>query len=331
MRATPFLLSFVISSCLVASSVAANTKLLRLSHNLPTANPAHVSLEFLADRVKELTDGDLRIRVFPEGELGTQKETVLLMQEGLLDMARSNAAEMEAFEPAYAVMNLPYVFESEQHYYDVLTSDIADEILEASRGKGFIGLAFMVDGSRSFYANTPINSPKDLEGMRIRVQPAPSSIQMVELLGGTPTPISFGELYSALQTGLVDGAENNPRALIEVRHGEVAKVYSQDEHTMIPGVLMISTRVWDTLPKEQQEALRQAAREMMDYHRALYNAQTEKVIEEARTELGVEFVSVNKEAFIEAVQPMYEELAGRSEQMADLLQRINAKASQASQ
>lgn len=326
MRTPSQLLALVLTASVGLAVGAANAKSLRVSHNLPTDNPAHISLEFMAERVDELTNGDLRLRVFPNGQLGTQRESVELMQNGLLDMARSNAAEMEAFEPSYAVMNLPYIFESEPHYYEVLTSDVAEDIFNASRDKGFIGLAFMVDGSRSFYANKAIKQPSDLNGMKIRVQPSPSAIQMVELLGGSPTPIAFGELYSALQQGVVDGAENNPQALVDVRHGEVAKVYSQDEHTMIPGVLMISTQVWDTLTEEQQNALKQAAREMMDFHRDLYNKQTLEMIEVAKNDLGVEFVEVEKAPFIEAVQPMHEELAAKSDKMADLIQRIKDRA-----
>ncbi|MDD7910775.1 MULTISPECIES: TRAP transporter substrate-binding protein [Pseudovibrio] len=320
------LLGALLTSVVMVGATTADAKTLRVSHNLPTENPAHISLEYMADLVEEKTDGALKMRIFPNAQLGTQRESVELVQNGLLDMARSNAAEMEAFEPTYGVMNLPYIFESEPHYFDVLMSDVADEIFMASKDKGFIGLAFMVDGSRSFYANKEIRTPADLKGMKIRVQPSPSAIQMVELLGGAPTPIAFGELYSALQQGVVDGAENNPQALVDVRHGEVAKVYSQDEHTMIPGVLMISSQVWDTLPEDQQAALQEAGKEMMAYHRDIYNEQTKKMAQIAQDELGVKFIEVEKGPFIEAVLPMHEELAAKSDQLADLIERIKGMA-----
>ncbi|WP_068088875.1 TRAP transporter substrate-binding protein [Polycladidibacter stylochi] len=318
------MLGALLTSALMVGATVAEAKSLRLSHNLPTDNPAHISLEFMAKRVKEITDGKLRIRVFPNAQLGSQRESVELMQNGLLDMARSNASEMEAFDSAYSALTLPYIFTSEPHYYKVLTSDIAEDIYQSSYKKGFIGLAFMVDGSRSFYANKAINTPADLKGMKIRVQPSPSAIKMVELLGGNPTPIAFGELYSALQQGVVDGAENNPQALVDVRHGEVAKIYSKDEHTMIPGVLMISAQSWDALPEDQQKALKTAAREMMDFHRKLYNEQTLEAIETAKTTLGVKFIDVKKEPFIEKVMPMHEEAAKADPKVADLIKRIKA-------
>ncbi|SFK46272.1 tripartite ATP-independent transporter solute receptor, DctP family [Pseudovibrio ascidiaceicola] len=316
----------VLTSALMVGATVAEAKTLKVSHNLPTDNPAHISLEFMAKRVKELSGGDVKMRIFANAQLGTQRESVELMQNGLLDMARSNAAEMEAFEPSYSALTLPYIFESEDHYYKVLTSDVAEDVFMASKDKGFVGLAFMVDGSRSFYANKAINSPADLKGMKIRVQPSPSAIQMVELLGGAPTPISFGELYSALQQGVVDGAENNPQALVDVRHGEVAKVYSRDEHTMIPGVLMISTKVWDGLEADSQKALKTAAREMMDFHRDLYNKQTLEAIETAKTKLDVKFVEVEKGPFISAVLPMHDALSEKSPKLADLVARIKGLA-----
>ncbi|WP_068310140.1 TRAP transporter substrate-binding protein [Polycladidibacter hongkongensis] len=307
-------------------SAAAEAKSLRLSHNLPTDNPAHISLEFMAGRVKELTDGQLRIRVFPNAQLGSQRESVELVQNGLLDMARSNASEMEAFDPSYSALTLPYIFTSEPHYYKVLTSDIAEDIYNATHNKGFVGLAFMVDGSRSFYANKAIKTPDDLNGMKIRVQPSPSAIKMVELLGGNPTPIAFGELYSALQQGVVDGAENNPQALVDVRHGEVAKVYSKDEHTMIPGVLIMSSQVWDSLPDEHRTALKQASRDMMDFHRELYNKQTLEAIDIAKNQLKVDFVDVEKQPFIDKVLPMHEEAAAANAKVGDYIKRIKALA-----
>lgn len=162
--------------------------------------------------------------------------------------------------------------------------------------------------------------------MKIRVQPSPSAIRMVELLGGSPTPIAWGELYSALQQGVVDGAENNPLALTSARHGEVAKVYSNDEHTMIPSVVMISTQTWDSLSEDEQKALKQAAHESMDFHRENWNAQVAEGIEEAKSELGVKFVEVDKAPFVEKVLPMHEEAAKASPRVADLIERIKAAA-----
>ena len=283
------------------TATAASAVTLKLNHNNPKEHQLHKSMEFMGERVKELTNGEVKIRVYPNAQLGTQRESMELVQNGTLDMAKSNGSELEAFEESYSAMNLPYIFVSEQHYFDVLSGDIGDDVLMASKDKGFIGLTYYVEGARSFYANKAINSPADLKGMKIRVQPSESAIRMVELLGGNPTPISWGELYSALKQGVVDGAENNPTALTTARHGEVSKVYSDDGHTMIPSVVVISTKVWDELGEANQKALKQAARESMVFHREAWNKTVAEEIEKAKAELGVTFVEVEKGPFIEAV------------------------------
>lgn len=314
------------TASVIALTAAADAKTLRLNHNNPEDHPLHKSMEFMADRVDELTDGDLKIRVYANAQLGTQRESMEMMQQGALDMARSNASELEAFEESYAALNLPYIFTSADHYFDVLSGKIGDDILAASADKGFIGLTYYVEGARSFYANKPIQSPADLKGMKIRVQPSPSAVRMVELLGGNPTPISWGELYSALQQGVVDGAENNPMALTSARHGEVSKFYSDDGHTMIPSVVMISTQSWEGLSDEHKEALTKAAKESMVFHREQWDAMSAEAVEQAKAELGVEFFEVEKGPFIEAVLPMHEEAAAASPVVADLIDRIKAEA-----
>lgn len=309
------------------SAITAEAKMLRLSHNLPTDNPNHISLAHMATRVSELSGGDLEIMIFPNGQLGAVREAMEQVQNGLIDLTRTNASALEAFDETYSVLNLPYVFKSEDHFHKALSDqNISQEILMSSKEKGFVGLMFMFDGSRSFYANKEIRTPADLKGMKIRVQPSPSAIKMVQLLGGNPTPISFGELYSALQQGVVDGAENNPQALVDVRHGEVSKVYSKDEHTMIPGVLIISSMTWDKLTEQEKGYMQQAAKDTMAFHRKLYDEQTKKVVATATKDLSVKFVQVEKEPFVQAVLPMHEELASKSPKLASLLDQIKKSA-----
>ena len=292
---------------------------LKLSHNQSKEIPVH--------KAKEYTNGEVKIRIYPNAQLGTQRESVELVQSGGLALAKSNAAELEAFEPLYSVFNLPYIFKNEAHFYDVLTSDIGEEILNASKDKGFIGITYYDAGSRSFYAGKAIKTPDDLKGMKIRVQPSPTAVKMVELLGANPTPIAFGELYTALQQGVVDGAENNESALVDNRHGEVSKFYSYDRHTMIPDVLVMSTKDWDKLTPEQQQAIKKAARESMMLQKDLWVENTEKVIKEAKEKLGVTFVEdVDTAAFAAKVLPMHEEAAKASPQAADLIKRIKEKA-----
>ncbi|WP_299663773.1 TRAP transporter substrate-binding protein [uncultured Psychromonas sp.] len=295
-------------SCVLVSSTsfASATTTLKISHNQDRNHPVHKSMKYMAEKVKEYTDGEVVIRIYPDGQLGTQRESMELLQNGALDMAKSNASEMESFEPSYGAFNIPYIFHDRDHFYRAMQSDVGEKILASSYDKGFIGLTYYDGGSRSFYAQKAINSPADLKGMKIRVQPSPTAVEMVKLMGGSPTPLAYGELYTALQQGVVDGAENNPTALTNNRHGEVAKFYSQDEHTMVPDVLLISSKVWDKLPKNQQEALRKAAKESMIYHKDLWAKMTNEALKKAQNSMGVKIVQVEKQPFIDAVKPMHD-------------------------
>ena len=199
-------------------------------------------------------------------------------------------------------------------------------ILDEAAESGIRGLAYYTEGARSFYTNKPILSPADLQGMKIRVQPSPSAVRMVELLGANPTPIGWGELYSALQQGVVDGAENNPTALTTARHGEVSKHFSLDEHTMIPSVVFISNCAWDGLTEEEKTALSTAARNSMTFHSAEWKKASDAAIAEAQSEMGVEIHQVDKTPFIEAVQPMYDEATEGNPELAELIDQIRAAA-----
>ncbi|SKA12633.1 TRAP transporter substrate-binding protein [Consotaella salsifontis] len=312
-------LSLILAGSLIGSAEARN---LRLSHNQGEDHPVHKSMQWMADRVSELTGGDLTIEIYPSSQLGTQRESVELVQTGALDMAKTNASELEAFDPIYAVFNVPYVFADRDHFYKVITGKPGKEILQHSRDKGFIGLTYYDGGARSFYANKAINTPADLKGLKVRVQPSPSAIRMIELLGGSATPLPYGELYTALQQGVVDAAENNETALTNSRHGEVAKIFSEDEHTRIPDVLVISTFTWDSLTPDEQKALQQAADESLAFHKDLWAKDIEKARETAKNEMNVEFKEVDKEPFRKATQPFYDEVAGQSEETANLLKEI---------
>ena len=292
------------ASIALAMSLGAQAAVtLKLSHNQSKDLPVHKAMEFFGEKVAEYTNGEVKVRIYPNAQLGTQRESMELVQSGGLALAKTNASEIEAFEPLYAVFNQPFIFKDETHYYEVLGGDIGEEVLNASVDKGFIGITYYDAGSRSFYAGKPIKHPDDLKNMKLRVQPSPTAVKMVELLGAHPTPIAFGELYTALQQGVVDGAENNESALVDNRHGEVSKFYSYDQHTMA--------------------AIKKAGKESMMKQKELWAENTVKVIKEAKEKLGVTFVEdVDKAAFAEKVLPMHEEAAKASPKAAELIQRI---------
>ncbi|WP_127960088.1 TRAP transporter substrate-binding protein [Serratia microhaemolytica] len=299
----------LLAICTLASTLtfpAFAVTTLKLSHNQDRDHPVHKSMQYMADKAKEYSNGEIRVRIYPNGQLGTQRESMELLQNGALQLAKSNASELEAFEPAYGAFNIPYLFIDRDHYYRAMQADVGEKILLASEKKGFIGLTYYDAGARSFYANKEIRTPTDLKGLKIRVQPSPTAVEMVKMMGGAPTPLAYGELYTALQQGVVDGAENNETALTTARHGEVAKIFSLDEHTMIPDVLVISTKTWQQLKPQDQQALKKAALESMEFHKKLWTEMTQRSIEQAKSAMGVRFVRVDKQAFINAVKPMHD-------------------------
>lgn len=313
-----------LTGALSGSPVLAESVTLKLNHNLPDISVTGKSFEFFAKRVGELTNGEVTIRVFHNGQLGQQRESIELVQQGALDMAKSNAAEMEAFEPLFAVFNVPYIFQNAEHAKAVLKGEVGQAVLDAGADNGLVGIGYLFEGARSFYASKPILSPADMAGLKMRVQPSPSAIRMVELLGAQPTPIAFGELYSALQQGVVDGAENSIGALTQVRHGEVSKHYSLNEHTMVPAVYFMSTAAWDQLSDEQKAAVRQAAQETFDLQFDAWAAEDAKERKAAEDTLGVTFHDVDKAPFIAATAPMIDEAKAASPEAAALIDQIVA-------
>lgn len=281
-------------------------KELKLAHGLPTDHPVHQAMEFMGQRVRELSGGKLNVKVYPSEQLGSEQQCVELVQIGSLAITKVSAAVMESFVEDYKVLGLPYIFESKEHAFKVFDGEIGDELLLSSTPKRIRGLTFYDAGSRSFYTkNKPIEHPNDLAGMKIRVMASVTAVGMIRALGGSATPISWGELYTALQSGVVDGAENNPPSLYTSRHYEVCKYYSLDEHTTIPDVLVISEVVWKKLSEQEREWIQQAADESAILQRKLWAESEAKSLEEVQ-KAGVIINYPDKAPFIEKVQPFLE-------------------------
>jgi len=296
------LLLVFISSCI---STTDKTEL-KLAHGLPTDHPVHQSMEFMAKRAGELSDGKLIIEVYPAEQLGSEQQCVELVQIGSLAITKVSAAVMESFADDYKVFGLPYIFKSKEHAFRILDGDIGKDLLLSTKDKWIRGLCYYDAGSRSFYTKSkPITHPDDLTGLKIRVMRSITAVEMIRALGGSATPISWGELYTALQSGVVDGAENNPPSLYTSRHYEVCKYYSLDEHTTIPDVLVISQLIWDKLSEQEKEWVQQAADESAVLERKLWQESEKESLEEIK-KAGVQINYPDKEPFIERVQPLLE-------------------------
>ncbi|MBC8948078.1 MULTISPECIES: TRAP transporter substrate-binding protein [Xenorhabdus] len=306
---------------MLGTSQAFAVTTLKLSHNQNRDHAVHKAMTEFANEVKEKTNGEVRIRIYSDSQLGNQRESIELMQNGALDIAKSNAAELEAFSPAYSIFNLPYLFRDKAHYQQVINSDIGKEILDSSQNMGFIGLTYYDAGARSFYAKKPIRTPEDLKGLKIRVQPSPTAIAMVKGLEGSPTPLAYGELYTALQQGVVDAAENNITSFTLSRHSEVTKFFSLDEHTMIPDVLLISNKSLNKLTTEQQDIVKKAALNSSKYMIQLWE-KSEKEERAKAEKQGVKFIVVDKTLFQNAVKPMYADIAKTQPELFEMVNRV---------
>ncbi len=292
---------------------------LKMAHNSPEEHPVHLALVRFAELVQEKTNGSVKVDIFPNGQLGSESEVLEQLQAGAVAMTKVSAAALTSYYDGYNAFTLPYVFDSEEHFIKCMESDMVKDLYSKTEELGFIGLTYYTSGARSFYTkDTPILKPEDLNGLKIRVMGFPSQTEMVEILGGTPVGLPVSEVYTSLQSGVIDGAESNETVLTYGKHGEVTKKFSWDEHTRIPDIIIISSKIWNTLDDTQKEAVREAAAESTVYHTGLWGDITTQSIEEAK-EMGVEFYEVDKAPFKEAVQPMIEKYENDMPEVKELL------------
>lgn len=283
---------------------------LRIAHSLDTNHPVHQAMMHMADVLDELSDGSMQIDIYPNGQLGSERELIELLQIGSLAMAKVSASPLEGFAQEMQIFSIPYIFRDQDHYWRTLEGPIGKELLLNLESVRLRGLTYYDAGSRSFYMrNHAVRTPSDLVGRKIRVQKSQTSVQMIETLGAAATPIAWGELYTALQQGIVDGAENNPPSFYLSHHYETSKYYILDEHTSVPDILIISDHIWDNLDKQQQSWLQQAAAESTTLQRKLWQEATEDALNKVR-EAGVEVILADKKPFREAIQVMHDSYRG---------------------
>jgi len=296
---------------------------LKLGHALDTGHVVHKGMVHMAERLAFYSDGKMKMEIYPSGQLGSERELVELLQIGSLAMTKVSSSPLESFVPEMKVFSLPYVFRDQAHFKKVLASEIGKSLLLAPEKVRLRGMGYYDAGSRSFYTtDRAIKSPADLKGLKIRVQKSETSVQMIAAMGGAATPISWGELYTALQQGVVDGAENNPPSLYLSRQYEVSKYYSLDEHTYVPDVLLMSLHIWNGLTPEQQGWLQQAVDDSTAYQGELWQAASDEALA-AIAASGVEIIRPDKEPFIAAVADMKARYAGT--EVGDVLEAIAAQ------
>ncbi|MGH8175005.1 MAG: TRAP transporter substrate-binding protein [Steroidobacter sp.] len=283
------------------------------TNSVMTAADVHVdgyptveAVRWMGRRIEEQTDGRLRIRVYFAGQLGRESDTIDLARFGALDITRVNFAPLNNPFPTTQIFSLPYVFDSVEHMRRAVDGEPGRVVLKEFQKRGLIGLAVYDAGSRSFYnVSRPIHEPADLNGLKIRVPPSDIFIQLVRALGGNPTPLPFGEVYSAMQTHLIEGAENNWRTFHTSRQFEVARYWSQSDHSYSPEALLLSKRTYDALAPSDREIVLAAARDSVPYMRQLWD----KMEADSRAHVlaaGVKANDVDAQAFHRAASPLLE-------------------------
>lgn len=295
--------SLLLSSC---GNKEKEIKVLKLAHGLPPTHSVHLGLLYMNEQLEKLSGGKMKLDIYSSGQLGSEVQCIELLQIGSLDITKVSSAALESFADPFKVFGIPYMFRSREHYFAVVDGKVGEEMLEMTEPFWFRGLTYFDSGARSFYTvNRPIHSPKDLKGLKIRVQRSPISVEMMKTFGGSATPVDWGELYTALQSNVVDGAENNTPSITTAFHHEVAKYYSVNEHTMCPDVIIISMATWDKLSEVERVWIQQAAHEASLYQRRLWAEQEKESLQEMKDK-GVEIIYPDKQLFIDAAAPMIE-------------------------
>ena len=270
-----------------AQATAENPMVLTLAHGLSETHTVHIAMTEFAEKVEEGTDGRIQIRILPNGQLGSENENMEQLMAGVISMTKVSAPGLATYNEAYHTFGLPYIFDDTENFYHVMDSQPMRDFFLSTADDGFVTLTYYTSGARSFYTiNKPIRTPEDLKGLKIRVQDMKSQTDMMKALGGIPVAMSYGDVYTSLQTGIIDGTENNETALTTGKHGEICKVYSTDQHAMIPDVMVMSAKVWKTISPQDQNIILEAARESTESHKIAWDAAIDEAIREAESYPG---------------------------------------------
>lgn len=256
----------------------------RLAETHPADYPTTRADKRFAELVNERSNGRITIDVFPSAQLGEEKAVIEQVQLGAIEFTRVSTGPMAEFNQDYGVFSLPYIFNSDEHLWSFLDGDYGKKLLDSLESSKMKGLAYYSAGARSFYARKPVTSLEDLKGMKIRVQQNKLNIELMDALGASATPMAYGEVYSSLQTGVIDAAENNYPSYYSSKHYEVAPHLILDQHQRVPEVLLISKGTWDKLSKADQELIKKAAQDSVAYQKeewAKYEKESEDAVKQA--------------------------------------------------
>lgn len=304
-------------------------RIIRISHGQSETHPEHIGLLAFKEYVEEHLGDRYEVQIFPNELLGSAQKAIELVQTGAIDFVVAGTANLETFAGIYEVFSMPYLFDSEEAYQAVMgDEDYMRQIYRSTEEAGFEVVTWYNAGVRNFYAKKPIYTPDDLRGMKIRVQQSPASVQMMKEFGAAAAPMSFGEVYTAIQQGVIDGAENNELALTNNKHGEVAKYYSYNKHQMVPDMLIGNLRFLNGLPEDERKIFDEAARISTQVELTAWEEQVEQAKTLAKDKMGVEFIDVDVDLFKKKVLPLHEKMLKENPAIREVyehIQKINER------
>ena len=311
---------FAVTGC----ARAEQKQIIRIGHNQSSNHPTHIALLAFRDYIHEHLGDKYVVEVYPSELLGSQTDMVQLTQTGAIDYCVASNAILETFSKNYEIFNLPYLFASKEAYHNVMDDDVITEtIFNSTEQAGFVAVTWLDAGTRNFYTvNKPIEKPLDLKGLKIRVQQSPTNIEMMKLLGGSATPMGFGEVYTALQSNIIDGAENNELALTDNGHGDVCKYYSYDMHQMVPDILIGNAAFVEELTEEEKEIFQEGYALINRIQRQEWVEAVDAAKEKAAIEQKVQFIYPDQAPFVEACKPLHENVLSKNEEIRPVYERI---------
>lgn len=327
-------ISILVTMCLILALTgcgsSGSVRIVRIGHNQSTNHPTHIALVAFQDFINEKLGDKYEVQVYPSELLGSQNNMVQLTQTGAIDFCVASNAILDTFSKNYEIFNLPYLFSSKESYEHVMDDEsVTGPIFDSTKGAGFSAVTWLDAGTRNFYTvDTPIESPADLKGMKIRVQQSPINVEMMKLLGGSATPMGFGEVYTALQSKIIDGAENNELALTDNGHGDVCKYYSYDMHQMVPDILIGNNAFLDGLPEEERAIFEEGFKLINTVQREEWGKSVEAAKEKAENEQKVQFSYPDTKPFEEACKPLHESVLSNNpslQETYDAIQEYNAQ------
>jgi len=310
------------TACMAGAALAQNI-VLRSSDTHPDGYPTVEAVKYMGQLLEERSNGRIKIEVYHASQLGEERDALEQTRFGVIDMIRTSLGPLSTMVPEATVFSMPYIFRSVDHMHSVVDGAIGEEFLAAFEPYNLIGLAFYDSGARSFYTRTrAIKSKDDLKGLKYRVQQSDIFVDMMNALGADAVPMNYGEVYSAIQTGVIDGAENNFPSYVSSGHYDVAKHFTLDEHLIMPEIVAVSAHTWARLSPEDQQLLRQAARDSVARQRALWQAAEDKS-RQAVIDGGGQIFEVEKQPFIDAMKEVHARHLTTAAQR-DLAARIQA-------